>query len=112
MERLPRGLFYVVTTDSPDYVEANFGFLDDVHICADNPEPVDLFVFSLCKYKVVAISTFSWWGAWLNRIEGKIVIAPEYHMGWSKRTWIPWAFEHHPRDWTYIDVLGLVEGDD
>lgn len=110
VERLPRDLFYVIATDSPDYVRENFGFIGKLHICVDNPEPIDISLFGLCKYNIVANSTFSWWGAWLSRIEDKVVIAPEYHMGWSKRKWIPWSFEHHPRDWTYIDVLDLVEG--
>lgn len=112
VERLPRDLFFIIVTDSPDYVRESFGFLDKLHICVDTPEPVDLSLFALCKYNIVANSTFSWWGAWLNQIDGKVVIAPEYFMGWSKRIWIPWAFEHHPGDWTYLDVLDLVEGDD
>ena len=111
-ERLPGDLFFVIVTDSPDYVRESFGFLDKLHICVDTPEPVDLSLFALCKYNIVANSTFSWWGAWLNQIDGQVVIAPEYFMGWSKRMWIPWAFEHHPGDWTYLDVLDLVEGDD
>ncbi len=37
----------------------------------------DIYLMSQCDHNIVANSSFSWWGAWLNDKEHKVIMAPE-----------------------------------
>jgi len=67
-----------------------FVFSDDEHWVREHftighpfqyihPEGIggDLYYMTLCKHNVLANSSYSWWGGWLNSNPDKIVIAPD-----------------------------------
>ena len=70
--------FYIFTND---FLWAEEHFSDeDCHFVKGNSGQDsfrDMQLMSLCRHNIVANSSFSWWGAWLNQNPDKTVIAPE-----------------------------------
>lgn len=68
-------------------------FSDDIPWCKENltipnivfieneRDYVEIYLMSLCNNNIISNSSFSWWGAWLNTNENKIVIGPKIWFG-------------------------------
>lgn len=56
----------------------------------------DMYLMSQCKHNIIANSSFSWWGAWLNDNIEKMVIAPKV---WSEKKLF---FKPQCDSWTLI----------
>lgn len=75
--------FYVFSNDMEwcrDHLDAEQTTFVDWNTGKDSP--YDMWLMTQCKHNIIANSSFSWWGAWLNQNEGKEVIAPKtwfYH---------------------------------
>lgn len=89
-------------SDAIKYMKEKFAdaiflvFSDDISWCRDffkiiiNPDKCifvdwntgfnswqDMYLMSHCKGNIIANSTFSWWGAWLNNSSDKCIVAPK-----------------------------------
>ena len=70
---------FFIFSDDIDWVRANLLLDFPHHFVANNQGPasyIDMRLMSLCSHHVIANSSFSWWGAWLNPRPEKIVVAP------------------------------------
>ena len=56
----------------------------------------DIRIMKNCKHAVIANSSFSWWGAWLNENPDKIVIAPQ---AWINDKASNDIMDNIPKDW-------------
>lgn len=72
--------FYVFT-DNRDWVRKNFDgipyTLVDWNECTGPLSFRDMQLMTCARHNIIANSSYSWWGAWLNRNPDKIVTAPK-----------------------------------
>ncbi len=85
-------------SDEPEWVRENLDLPHELQVVSHNGEETsfdDIRLMSRCRHHIVANSSFSWWGAWLNPDPDKMVIAP-------KRWFADPAMQVHdivPEDW-------------
>jgi len=74
---------YFIFSDDIEWAKENIQAADKEFISWNkgNNSYIDMQLMSNCKHNIIANSSFSWWGAWLNSNTEKLVIAP--------RPWMP-----------------------
>jgi hypothetical protein len=79
-----------VFTDDPEWCTTNLR-LNEQDVVVGAARAAEMHLMTLCDHLVLADSSFSWWGAWLNPNPAKIVVAPR-----------PWL-QDLPTEWVRID---------
>jgi len=80
---------FLVLSDDIDWCKRTFEGSQFTFIEGEK-DYLDLYIMAQCKNNIIANSTFSWWGAWLNSNENKKVIAP--------KQWFGSAINHNTKD--------------
>lgn len=77
-EKIEKPHFYIFT-DDPEWVKENLKINYNNTFVSGNDlkGPQELWLMSKCDHNIIANSSFSWWGAWLNQNKTKYVIAPK-----------------------------------
>jgi hypothetical protein len=91
---------FFIFSDDIEWVKSNLNLTARKCVYVDNnssnPE-FDLELMKNCKHNIIANSTFSWWGAWLNDTNGKKIIAPKIWMYGA-----PVSKDLVPSDWILL----------
>ncbi len=77
-KKLSDPCFYIFSDDL-DWVKDNIKIeapVSFVEIANGTKDYLELDIMSKCSHNIIANSSFSWWGAFLNQNPDKIVIAP------------------------------------
>lgn len=87
---------YFIFSDDIEYAKTYFRNLKNAEYVSGNKNGDsyrDMQLMSLCKHNIIANSTFSYWGAFLNQNPEKMVIAPRiaaksYHKPFACEGWV------------------------
>ncbi len=77
IKKMPKDSFFLIFSDDIEWCKQNFPDLPEkFKFIEGGKDYEDLYLMSQCNNNIICNSTFSWWGAWLNKNEKKTVIAP------------------------------------
>jgi len=77
---LVKNPYYYIFSDDLDWCKKNINKIFNgqlVSFIKNSEDSVDLQLMMQCKNSIIANSSFSWWGAWLNSNPKNITIAPQ-----------------------------------
>jgi hypothetical protein len=97
---------YYIFSDNIEHAKEMFDFIPHKIFVTENKGDEsykDMLFMSKCKHNIISNSTFSIWGAYLNRNKQKIVVAPNVYI--SDHAYYP-----NGSGWAIIDCKSLKQG--
>ena len=91
---------FVLFSDDLEWTKQHFNTKEYVY-CEQKEWETDylqLHLISKCTHQIIANSSFSWWGAWLNENQSKIVVRPIKPFNDESL----YYENHYPKDWLAI----------
>jgi hypothetical protein len=73
---------FLIFSDDIEWCKNNFEG-DEYYFVENEKDYVELYLMSMCKNNIISNSSFSWWGAWMNKNYNKKVIGPKNWFGSS-----------------------------
>ena len=89
LEERKSSLMYYIFTDDVQYAEREFSFLRNKYIVRHNMGEkswCDMKLMSLCKYNILANSSFSNWAGYVNKNSDRIIIYPSKYTKQKENT--------------------------
>jgi len=81
LKAVPSAELVVVFSDDIEWCKNNLVLNKKTVYIENEKDYIELFLMSRCRNNIIANSSFSWWGAWLNQTEIKKVVAPKNWFG-------------------------------
>ena len=72
---------FLIFSDDIKWCKENFNFIENKIFIEGFKDFEEIYLMSKCENNIIANSTFSWWGAWLNKNKNKQVIIPSKWFG-------------------------------
>jgi hypothetical protein len=94
-DKLGSNLEYLIFSDDISWCKENFDFIPNKTFVDDLEDYEEIYLMSLCNNNIIANSSFSWWGAWLNKNIHKKIIFP--------KVWFGNSLLYHDTSDIYID---------
>lgn len=87
-----------VFSDDIAWCKNNLSFGVPTHFAEPGPAATAMYLMSQCRHHIIANSSFSWWGAWLDGRSDKIVTLPRFWFATQKTADLDIA----ARGWTIL----------